>query len=101
MGIPLESKEAAPKGTSKEPLLPAACRRNTANQSRGTSSGRGNRSGGRLATDSIGHYLSSIGRVPLLRCGEEIVLAHLVQAMNELLEIQEEEQRKIKKALQM
>ena len=91
MGIPLESKEAAPKGTSKEPLLPAASRRNTANQSRGTSSDRGNRSGGRLATDSIGHYLSSICRVPLLTAAEEIELAHHVQAMKELLDIQEED----------
>ena len=91
MGIPLESKEAAPKGTSKEPLLPAASRSNTANQSRGTSSGRGNRSSGRLATDSIGHYLSSIGRVPLLTAAEEIELAHHVQAMKELLDIQEED----------
>ncbi|MAK16180.1 MAG: RNA polymerase subunit sigma [Cyanobium sp. MED195] len=91
MGIPLESKEAAPKATSKEPLLPAASRRNTANQSRSTSSGRGNRSSGRLATDSIGHYLSSIGRVPLLTASEEIELAHHVQAMKELLDIQEED----------
>ena len=91
MGIPLESKEAAPKGTSEEPLLPAASRCNTANQSRSTSSGRGNRSSGRLATDSIGHYLSSIGRVPLLTASEEIELAHHVQAMKELLDIQEED----------
>ena len=91
MGIPLESKEAAPKGTSKEPLLPAASRRNTANQSRSTSSGRGNRSSRRLATDSIGHYLSSIRRVPLLTAAEEIELAHHVQAMKELLDIQEED----------
>ena len=91
MGIPLESKEAASKGTSKEPLLPAASRRNTANQSRSTSTGRGSRSSGRLATDSIGHYLSSIGRVPLLTAAEEIELAHHVQAMKELLDTQEED----------
>ena len=58
MGIPLESKEAAPKGTSKEPLLPAASRRSAANRSSGTTSSKANRSSGRLATDSIGHYLS-------------------------------------------
>ena len=91
MGIPLESNEAAPKGTSKEPLLPTASRSNTANHSRGTSSGRASRSGGRLATDSIGHYLSSIGRVPLLTAAEEIELAHHVQAMKELLDISEED----------
>ena len=91
MGIPLESKEDASNGTSKGPLLPTASRRNSANPSRGTSSGRASRSGGRLATDSIGHYLSSIGRVPLLTAAEEIELAHHVQAMKELLDIQEEE----------
>ena len=91
MGIPLESKEAASKSTSKEPLLPTASRRNTANRSSGTTSSRGNRSSGRLATDSIGHYLSSIGRVPLLTAAEEIELAHHVQAMKELLDIPEED----------
>ena len=91
MGIPLESKEDASNGTSKGPLLPTASRRNSANSSRGTSAGRASRSGGRLATDSIGHYLSSIGRVPLLTAAEEIELAHHVQAMKELLDIQEEE----------
>ena len=91
MGIPLESKEDASNGTSKGPLLPTASRRNSANPSRGTSAGRASRSGGRLATDSIGHYLSSIGRVPLLTAAEEIELAHHVQAMKELLDIQEEE----------
>ena len=91
MGIPLESKEDASNGTSKGPLLPTASRRNSANPSRGTSAGRSSRSGGRLATDSIGHYLSSIGRVPLLTAAEEIELAHHVQAMKELLDIQEEE----------
>ena len=91
MGIPLESKEVASKSTSKEPLLPVAGRRGSANRSSGTTSSRGNRSGGRLATDSIGHYLSSIGRVPLLTAAEEIELAHHVQAMKELLDIQEED----------
>ena len=91
MGIPLESKEVAVKGSSKEPLLPTARRRGTAQRSSGTTSARGTRSGGRLATDSIGHYLSSIGRVPLLTAAEEIELAHHVQAMKELLEIQEED----------
>jgi RNA polymerase primary sigma factor len=91
MGIPLESKEAASKSTSKEPLLPKAGRRSPANRSGSTTSSRGNRSGGRLPTDSIGHYLSSIGRVPLLTAAEEIELAHHVQAMKELLETQEED----------
>ncbi len=91
MGIPLESKEAAPSGTSKGLLLPTTGRRTGANRSSGTSSSRANRSGGRLATDSIGHYLSNIGRVPLLTAAEEIELAHHVQAMKELLDISEED----------
>ena len=90
MGIPLKSKKDASMGTSLEPLLPAASRRSAANRSSGTTSSKGSRGNGRLATDSIGHYLSSIGRVPLLTAAEEIELAHHVQAMKELLDIQEE-----------
>jgi RNA polymerase primary sigma factor len=33
------------------------------------------------SADSIGWYLSNIGRVPLLTAAEEIELAHHVQAM--------------------
>jgi RNA polymerase primary sigma factor len=45
------------------------------------------RGGGRLSADSIGWYLSNIGRVPLLTAAEEIELAHHVQAMKRLLEL--------------
>ncbi|MBM5807531.1 MAG: RpoD/SigA family RNA polymerase sigma factor [Cyanobacteria bacterium M_surface_10_m2_179] len=45
------------------------------------------RQGGRLSADSIGWYLSNIGRVPLLTPAEEIELAHHVQAMKRLLEL--------------
>ena len=86
MGIPLESAEAVTNDTSAGPSLPTAIKRHISNPSR-SNSGRS----GRLATDSIGHYLSSIGRVPLLTAAEEIELAHHVQAMKELLEIQEED----------
>ena len=45
------------------------------------------RQGGRLSADSIGWYLSNIGRVPLLTPAEEIELAHHVQAMKRLQEL--------------
>jgi len=45
------------------------------------------RSGGRLSSDSIGWYLTMIGRVPLLTPAEEIELAHQVQLMKQLVTI--------------
>ena len=49
------------------------------------------RSGGRLSSDSIGWYLTMIGRVPLLTPAEEIELAHQVQQMKQLITIPADE----------
>ena len=87
MGIPLESAKSS-SNNFDEPRLP-----NTASKSRKTKSSltskRNQKKSGRIASDSIGYYLSSIARVPLLTPAEEIELAHHVQNMKKLLQIPE------------
>ncbi len=90
MGIPLESTESSSKNNIEEPRLPNTA--NTTRKSKSSLTGKQNhKKSARLASDSIGYYLSSIGRVPLLTAAEEIELAHHVQNMKKLLEIPENE----------
>ena len=88
MGIPLESAKSSSDKNFDEPRLP-----NTAGKTRKSKSSlttkQSQKKSGRLASDSIGYYLSSIGRVPLLTPAEEIELAHHVQNMKKLLKIPE------------
>ena len=90
MGIPLESAKSSSKNNFGEPRLP-----NTTGKTRKTksklSTKQNQKKSGRVASDSIGYYLSSIGRVPLLTAAEEIELAHHVQNMKKLQKIPENE----------
>ena len=84
MGIPLESAKSSSDNHFDEPRLP-----NTAGKSRKSKSSltakQSQKKSGRLASDSIGYYLSSIGRVTLLTPAEEILLAKQVQTLKTLL----------------
>ena len=91
MGIPLESAKSSSKKNIGEPRLPNTTRPSRINKTEKTSiSGKNNQKrSGRQSTDSIGYYLSRIGRVPLLTAAEEIELAHHVQNMKKILKIPE------------
>ena len=93
MGIPLESGKSSSKKNIGEPRLPNTTRPSRINKTEKTSiSGKNNQKrSGRQSTDSIGYYLSTIGRVPLLTAAEEIELAHHVQNMKQILKIPETE----------
>ena len=90
MGIPLESGKTSSKSIG-ETRLPNTARIARANQTDKSSiAGKNNqRKSVRQSTDSIGYYLSTIGRVPLLTAAEEIELAHHVQNMKKILTIPE------------
>ncbi|AAQ00907.1 MULTISPECIES: RpoD/SigA family RNA polymerase sigma factor [Prochlorococcus] len=89
MGIPLESVKGDSSSPSEKISLPKTSKEERQNKITTSSAGRG-RPAGRVGTDSIGFYLSSIGRVPLLTPAEEIELAHHVQKMKGLLDIPKE-----------
>ena len=91
MGIPLESaQDVSIASSSDTPVLPNTSKPREAKPNRTSQGSRSqNRQSGRLGTDAIGFYLSSIGRVPLLTAAEEIELAHHVQGMKKLMELSE------------
>jgi len=84
MGIPLESAKSTSGNKPEKATLQETKTSKTGKKSQSSKSNQ--RGGGRLGTDAIGFYLSSIGRVPLLTPAEEIELAHHVQTMKVLLD---------------
>ncbi len=68
----------------EEPKLPITGNESRSKKSRSTSKQHQKRST-RFVTDSIGYYLSSIGRVPLLTGEDEIDLAKKVQTLKTLI----------------
>ncbi len=92
MGIPLESGKSSPKNKTGEPRLPNTSRLSRTSKTKNSSTAKNNQKKTvRHSTDSIGYYLSTIGRVPLLTAAEEIELAHHVQNMKKILGIPEAE----------
>ena len=79
-----DSFKSSSKNNLEEPKLPITGNESRSKKSRSTSKQNQKRST-RFVTDSIGYYLSSIGRVPLLTGEDEIDLAKKVQTLKTLL----------------
>ncbi len=87
MGIPLESAKDSSDVSSDQSQLAKTSKNLLTSNVRSQKSRTSRKQSNRLATDSIGFYLTSIGRVPLLTPAEEIELAHHVQQMKDLLSL--------------
>ena len=87
MGIPLESAKEISDVSSGTSKLARTRQKLSASSVSSQKSRSTRRQSNRLATDAIGFYLTSIGRVPLLTPAEEIELAHHVQQMKDFLSI--------------
>ena len=79
-----QSFKSSSKNNLGEPKLPNAGYESKGKKSRSTSRPNQKRST-RFVTDSIGYYLSNIGRVPLLTGEDEIDLAKKVQTLKTLV----------------
>ena len=91
MGIPLESARDLSDVSSEKSNAASTTDKLSTSTVSSQKSRTSRKQSNRLATDAIGFYLTSIGRVPLLTPAEEIELAHHVQQMKDLLKLPQEE----------